>query len=101
MFERETLNKKNAFDDKQHQLADARKQRVENMQQLQRAKHIWENKTQETDQKILIRENMIKERQNVSEILCREIADLKKMLEEVDDKVFENQNKRQTILNDI
>lgn len=74
---------------------------MESMQQLQRAKHIWENKTQETDQKIQIRDNMIKERQNVSETLRREIADLKKMLEEVDDKVFENQNKRQTILNDI
>ena len=71
------------------------------MQQLQRAKHMWENKTQETDQKVMIRAKMFEERLKVKETLSREIADLKKMLEEVDDKVFENQNKRQSILNDI
>jgi len=45
MFEREAQNKKNTYEDKRAQLNDLKEQRDETIEQLDRAKSLWEQKT--------------------------------------------------------
>ena len=56
MFEREVQSKKNLYEEKRAELKDTKYACSDALQQLERAKQIWEQKTQETDKKIQIRE---------------------------------------------
>ena len=101
MFEREVENKKNSYEEKRAQLTDMKIQRDETLEQLDRAKQLWEQKTSETDKKIQIREKQLKTKADAGKILKSEIEELQKMLEEVSEKVNDQQVKRQTILGEI
>jgi len=68
---------------------------------LDRAKQLWEQKTTETDKKIQIRETQLKTKVSQQNSLASEIEKLKKMLQEVDEKIEEQNSKRQEILRDI
>lgn len=68
---------------------------------MDRAKQLWEQKTTETDKKIQIRETQLKTKVSQQNSLASEIEKLKKMLQEVDEKIEEQNSKRQEILRDI
>ena len=59
MFEREVQTKKVDYEEMKAALKDATILREESQDELERAKRIWEDKTQETDKKIEIREKQI------------------------------------------
>ena len=59
MFEREVQTKKADYEEMKAALKDATILREESQDELERAKRIWEDKTQETDKKIDIREKQI------------------------------------------
>ena len=59
MFEREVQTKKADYEEMKAALKDATVLREESQDELERAKRIWEDKTQENDKKIEIREKQI------------------------------------------
>ena len=87
MFEREVQTKKADYEEMKAALKDATVLREESQDELERAKRIWEDKTQETDKKIEIREKQIQNKLQQSESLRAEITKLQKMLEEADGKL--------------
>ena len=59
MFEREVQTKKADYEEMKAALKDATILREESQDELERAKRIWEDKRDETDKKIEIREKQI------------------------------------------
>ena len=87
MFEREAQSKKSNYEEMKAQLKDASIMREQAQDQLEKAKSLWESKTNETDSKLKIREAQLKTKVEQGDKLKEEIAKLQKMLDEADGKV--------------
>ena len=83
------------------QLKDGTTMRNEAQEDLERAKSMWENKTNETDKKIKIRESQLKTKAAQGASLEDEIVRLKKMLEEADGRLKEQSTMHDRIVQEM
>jgi len=75
--------------------------RNEAQEDLEKAKILWQEKTIETDKKIKIRESQLKTKTAQGESLQDEITRLKKMLEEADEKLKEQNDQHERIVREM